>query len=303
MGRLARQAIPTIEELMIGVPTRCRYCGKGIISCVVPGDCGCQLLESLKEQAVQQAKFLNRVTLTGADFFTSYNGMARLTSLYPFAEWAILLSASKMGQENRYPALEWIQDLRDNAFGPQSLAGHLCGRWARDFIAGGDEYLKFAKDNNIHRMFGRIQLNISHIYHSMDRDGIRKLDEAIRNPEWSHVRFIIQVRSYELPRNWIDQDSVGQRQNVDVLFDCSGGRGVLPDEWPAAIPNCGYAGGLTPENVAGQLLKIGLKAQTQLDKGVWIDAESGVRTNEVFDLQKVENFLIAAAPHVHSFVS
>jgi hypothetical protein len=234
-------------------------------------------------------RFLNKVTLTGADLYTSYTGMARLTAMYPFVEWGILLSESRMGQDNRYPPLGWITDLAEGRHFDGHLAGHLCGRWARDLIAGGHEYEKFAHENDIAGLFGRIQLNISHLFNKMGRDDLEKLNLALKAPAWSHVRFIIQVRSYDLPESWKD------RHDLDFLFDCSGGRGVLPEYWPGAIQHCGYAGGLTPENLAGQLPLI---AEASNGSGVWIDAESGLRTSEVFDTVKAEDFLATAQQYV-----
>ena len=79
--------------------------------------------------------------------------------------------------------------------------------------------------------------------------------------------------------------------------------GVLPDKWPE--PNgdyCGYAGGLSPDNLAEQLEKID-KAITNKDGGfyaIWIDAETHLRSpdNQRFDLDKVVKFLETSEPWV-----
>jgi phosphoribosylanthranilate isomerase len=90
-------------------------------------------------------------------------------------------------------------------------------------------------------------------------------------------------------------------QGIDAvpLFDLSGGAGILPEQWPEPIEGvyCGYAGGLSPENVAEQLEKI--EAVTP-NARIWIDAETHVRSNgdQLFDLEKVRRFLEVTRPWV-----
>ena len=88
---------------------------------------------------------------------------------------------------------------------------------------------------------------------------------------------------------------------IAALYDLSHGAGVLPEEWShplarTAIP-CGFAGGLSPENVASQIEKILL---VMGDTPFWIDAETHLRSDgdRQFDLAKVRRFLEAAKPYV-----
>jgi hypothetical protein len=87
-----------------------------------------------------------------------------------------------------------------------------------------------------------------------------------------------------------------RRYNVSTLFDISHGAGVLPIEWPEVIEgaSCGYAGGLSPDNVSAQLDKIAYAAGETV---FWIDAETKLRSedDETFDLVKVEQFLAGAS--------
>lgn len=77
--------------------------------------------------------------------------------------------------------------------------------------------------------------------------------------------------------------------NVSWLFDRSGGEGVSATRYPApAYPanqqragEYGYAGGINPENVASVLERI-----PNYTRDYWIDMESGVRTDDQFDLAK-----------------
>ena len=81
-----------------------------------------------------------------------------------------------------------------------------------------------------------------------------------------------------------------------ILFDASAGRGVAPEGWPAPIPDhfCGYAGGINPGNVARHIELI----KEAGAEDTWIDMESGVRTENRFDLDKVREVLKIAAAHI-----
>ena len=76
---------------------------------------------------------------------------------------------------------------------------------------------------------------------------------------------------------------------LTVLHDASGGRGIAGN-FDKPLPNLdmpGFAGGITTENVADKINSI---MDYNLDC-FWIDMESGVRTYDKFDLDKVEAVL------------
>ncbi len=238
-------------------------------------------------------KFIRKVTITGIDQFTSRVRLAMIQRAHPFVEWGVLLSETKAGKDNRYPPVEWINDTMAHSLGAVrdlNLSGHVCGAWARDIANGGREFV------DTHPMwlgkFQRLQLNISHVLDKIyPHSDLYKGLEAIVGP-----RVIIQLRDdslwYTIMTPLMDK--------VDILFDCSGGRGLLPECWPRPSldgvlrPNFGYAGGLKPENLKEQIEAIQMASEGQ---PVWIDVESGVRTDEVLDLDKVETFLDIAAPY------
>ena len=85
--------------------------------------------------------------------------------------------------------------------------------------------------------------------------------------------------------------------NAVPLFDISGGRGIVPKEWPKQKGYCGYAGGLSPDNLQEQLEKI---EKVVDDVPIWIDAETHLRSpdNSILDLDKVRSFLEIARPWV-----
>lgn len=84
---------------------------------------------------------------------------------------------------------------------------------------------------------------------------------------------------------------------ASVLFDPSGGRGIEAFRWPSPPIGChlGYAGGIKPDQIVDTLKEIGV-----VDSPFWIDMESGVRTDDKFDLAKVRQVLEAAKPFVVS---
>lgn len=241
--------------------------------------------------------FIRTVTITGIDIYSNLSRLEQLQTRFPFVEWGVLLSKTKEGKDNRYPPAEWITDLIST---PLYVAGHVCGLWARDIADGGDMFVQDRGPLGWLDLFRRVQLNVSHVLEDIHPyDPFYKALEKIRPQNGAGPRLIVQVRT--MHGTILDP----LLDKVDFLYDCSGGRGILPDYWPAPValvkgdrrllPNCGYAGGLNPDNLAGQLP---LMQQAAEGQPVWIDVESGVRTSEVLDLDKVERFLETAQPYV-----
>jgi hypothetical protein len=85
--------------------------------------------------------------------------------------------------------------------------------------------------------------------------------------------------------------------NAAPLFDLSHGAGVLPKSWPKPVAlYCGYAGGLSPENLEEQIQKIKKAAR---GRRYWIDAETKLRTEPYFDSLKCTQFLGVAEKHLN----
>ena len=78
--------------------------------------------------------------------------------------------------------------------------------------------------------------------------------------------------------------------DFDVLFDDSFGEGIIPDMRKAPLFDDmfqGYAGGLSPENVASELHKI-----EKVAKGsIFIDAEGKLKQDGSFSFIKAERFV------------
>jgi len=231
------------------------------------------------------------VTITGADDSINPKELFKLSDEFPFVEWGILFSKSAEGKY-RYPTRKWLWELYTEwcrSYIPRlNFSAHICGRWVRDICAGS---WTIFEDHTTFDMFKRIQLNFHALVHELDEQ-----------------KFIAGFKDGTIQRQYIFQlDNVNNgilnvalNNNVDAvpLFDLSGGAGILPEEWPRANGYCGYAGGLSPENLESQLELI----EQVADYPMWIDTETRVRSDGdyQFDLGKVRAFLEVAKPWVKS---
>lgn len=236
---------------------------------------------------------LDRVTLTGADQSIHPRDLWPLSQKYSFVEWGILYGSRSEAGAPRYPGWEWRQELHDLArvrWGgiDVKLSAHLCSHFVRDLVLNGK--FTFA-DKSEPRFYQRIQLNF-HAYHQPAGPAFLAALHAVKDKEW--IFQMDEVNDQLWKSAW----------QADVravpLFDTSGGAGIMPDRWPAPFNNvyCGYAGGLGPENLAGQLRAIATAVPGPVP--VWIDMETRVRSDDdgVFDLKKCEKVLEIAAPFI-----
>lgn len=220
---------------------------------------------------------LTGVTISGADDAVDPAQLRALSERFPFVEWGILLSFSRRG-EARYPTEEWIERL------PRMRSAlHLCGAPARLALSGSTVGIDLPQR---FRRVSRVQVN----GYAPPSPGLVHVANC-----WTGFRFVLQVRREEdLHAAAADVAQIHHRRGA-ILFDPSGGRGERPAAWPLppeGVP-MGYAGGITPDNVVETLDAIGYIAAP-----FWIDMESGVRTDDWFDLSKVGEVLERCAPHV-----
>ena len=224
---------------------------------------------------------LKYCSITGADDAVDVDDLSALAEKHPFAEWAILLLPDHAGKP-RFPSTGWIETFTKEYRGLHT-AMHLCGQALLNFIAGDEETLELMSG------FDRIQLNLKFGDIEGKYDPAALIDRIRSSPRWD---FIIQ---YGKDKNGLLPFLDGIANHA-VLFDESAGRGISPESWEAPLKGhfCGYAGGLTPDNLAHNLKMIAHAAAGQT---TWIDMESGVRTKDVFDLEKVRRVLEIAAPY------
>lgn len=223
---------------------------------------------------------LTRVTITGADDRVDVADLAALTGRFPFVEWGILVSKKRAG-EPRFPSYPWI-----DAFAEARLrsAMHVCGERSRELLLGDD----FIVDKAAELGFSRIQVNgwepsVSFVEMASGHDD---------------VEFILQARDLPSFASAAVYALAVQRLGgkASVLVDPSGGTGRRIEGFPSTFEGVyvGYAGGIDPDNVA----EVITEADETVDAPFWIDMESGARTDDVFDVAKVERVLEVAAPFV-----
>jgi len=170
-----------------------------------------------------------------------------------------------------------------------TLSAHLCGRWVRDLCLGKPSC--FQELGDIWEMFSRLQMNFHAQSHRVNEEAF----VAILKQHFSGKSVIFQMDG---TNERIFHD-LAERREIQVLplFDQSGGAGVLPTKWFKKIGDyCGYAGGLSPENLEREMERI-----SQVASGpIWVDTETRVRSEDdsLFVLERVSAFLKAATPWV-----
>lgn len=228
------------------------------------------------------------LTLTGADTETSQADLCWMlqdAAALPTpvkVEFGILWSNDRAGQR-RYPDTAWIERLADSI--PRrpeierSFSLHICGQAAlNDFFAGTGAVSRAAQ------AFPRIQLNL-----------VRNADTALKVIEACRRHWAQQIITQSNAHNARLIDEVQGSPNHAILFDSSGGRGQSPESWPEAFPgiHCGFAGGLSPQNLWVELPRIRLKAN---GAPFWIDMESSLRgATDAFDLDLAWQTIKAAS--------
>lgn len=224
---------------------------------------------------------INKVTFTGADNKTDINALKQIQREFPFVEWGILI-ASNEGR-NRYPTEDFILNLKDKGL---NLALHLCGKWSRQILSDGNTTLKYD-------FFNRYQLNFNFSYGKFDLINYKNLIETNADK-----KFILQ---YNISNHATINKIISEvnTSNTNILFDASGGRGTQIQEIKKPFDGIytGYSGGLNTENI-DTICNMIFNHADETTK-VWIDMETGVRTNDEFDLDKVYKVLQKVDRWIH----
>lgn len=228
---------------------------------------------------------LELITITGADDHTDINEMVDLSAQWPQLEWGILVAAGH-GGDPRWPSHSWQEELVQKAPPQMNISMHICGRWVRELLTGKWSLNSIVAPISVRAE--RAQIN-THAEPHVSTVGMLE---------------VLGIYSYR----WIFQlDGVNDHLlaaaeylglSVAGLYDTSHGAGVCPKEWPkwSDKPEWqdstykGYAGGLGPDNVAAELLRINVAAH---DRQFWIDMQRNVRTEDDsrLDMDKVRRVL------------
>lgn len=202
------------------------------------------------------------IAFTGVDRLEILPELARLADRYPI-EWGVLVD-----EQSRDPPLFPPRDVVRGLLGNRTLrwAAHVCGPLA-ERIAAGTQHDPVSWLEG----FGRLQIN-----HGFAGSSASQVNHCAEYSRRCGVRVVLQCQG-EFPSD----------TRVDWLYDVSFGRGSRPSSWPQLAPAgtlCGYSGGINAGNVREILTKIGAPDRAPY----WIDMESGVRTDGLFDIEKCE---------------
>lgn len=211
------------------------------------------------------------VTFTGADDATRTARMVEIGRRAP-VEWGLLFSRKRQNH-GRYPGLDFLGSLRGLDL---RLAAHVCGAYADEIVDTGACADFEGIAGALGLRFERIQINTGRSF-----DPARLAAFASR----FGARAIAQCR-----------DVFPEDARVDWLHDISAGEGVMPSFRPVPGSDVfgGYAGGLGPGNVASELAAIARAHPA--GRPFWIDMETKVRIDDVFDLDCCEAVLAAVYP-------
>lgn len=220
---------------------------------------------------------LKHITFTGIDARTDIKALQEIQKQFPIAEFGVLTSYHWYENGNRYLDPQIINTLRGAGL---HLALHVCGSAAHDAAMGMWNKIRNHTLDCLW-LFGRVQINVAN-----------RTDNPLRLASTYNYKteLIVQQRPnntslYENSR-WIGSDEDG---GVSMLLDESGGMGIdTPIVIYPSYGKIGYAGGINHDNVATKLEYL-LRHVRNGD--FWIDMESGVRTNDWFDLDKVYTVL------------
>jgi hypothetical protein len=228
---------------------------------------------------------LTRITISGADDDVDPFELVKLSREFPFVEWGVLVS--KRPGRPRYPMPNWLWSL-SGAFlkedVPPWLSAHLCGAAAREFCEGEQRWVR-----SLPSTVTRVQINGCKPW-PMPAGELRV---AMRNR--SDIELIVQLKqAADMNTSFLFADALPDLR-IGALLDPSGGRGLEITDWPRPPRglHLGYAGGIKPPTIEPVISAIGVRLEPY-----WLDMESGVRTDDRFDLELVREVLERATPHI-----
>lgn len=222
---------------------------------------------------------LQHITFTGIDGRTDLGALWEIQQEFPMVEWGVLVSKNWRDNGNRYFNPSFLDVFRDSDL---HLSCHLCGSIARSAVRCDWEPFRIWARGN-HDIFQRCQINIARSNENPDRFITTEDDELM----FSEV--ILQQRGADDCKIFLNSYRFGDFERTSALMDASGGDGIDTPIVPLNIVGkVGYAGGINEQNVADKLRFL-LESDSVHD--FWIDMESGVRTDDWFDIDKVYKVL------------
>ena len=222
---------------------------------------------------------INKVTFTGIDNNTPIEELQKIQKIYPHTEFGVLI-ASEPGK-NKQPTDSYITNLKDKGL---KLSLHLCSEHAKNILTDGRLDIKYD-------FFDRYQINFNFNHNEHNLNHYYKLINKFKNK-----KFILQTNfSNEIFIEKIINTT--KTDNTNILYDSSGGRGIEIKQIKPPYKNIytGYSGGINPNNINDICKQITFHKN---DDRIWIDIQSGARTNNEFDLEKVIKMLKIVNKHI-----
>lgn len=219
---------------------------------------------------------LKHITFTGIGNDTDPRVLREIQNEYPLVEWGVLMSKNWKENGPRYFGPSFIYDFKFMEL-HLNLSCHVCGSIAREVLNNNWNPLIQLAHHHFD-IFQRCQVNIGTTDPTPRTPFLR--------PYVTLQELIIQQKS---ENDLLAFDTIKDRTNMSVLLDASGGRGI---DTPIKTflrhgLKVGYAGGMSPDNVGDKLYQL----LHDVEGDFWIDMESGVRTDDKFDLNKVYKVL------------
>lgn len=232
--------------------------------------------------------FLKTIVCSGINEKNDINEALRFLKNYPSVEFGVQCSPKKAGYQT--PRFEWLQELTAKLYEQKienRVALHLNEGFVVSFCEDKippeiDELLKGTTS------VGRLQLNFKigrEVFDGKTTPDFQKLENALRSVATHPI--ILSASQPNLP---FIQKARYRNMKFDVLFDDSFGEGILPEtRKPPLFEDVfqGYAGGLSPENIASELEKINKAAKSD----IFIDAEGKLKENGSFSFERAERFV------------
>lgn len=207
-----------------------------------------------------------KVTFTGIDARTD------LSELPHGPEYGILYSFNPDGR-SRYPSRREIwQILRRLTNRGNRVALHVCGTIAR------------------HQLIEYRLADLTHYVERIQVNGIVFPDDlkAICERYSDHT----VITQHSIQNGELAELNI---PNHAILVDGSGGRGVSPKEWkrPKTEKPVGFAGGLGPDNIGAEIVKIESVAVGEF----WVDMEGKLRDeNDWLDVTRIQRVFDCLVP-------
>jgi hypothetical protein len=217
---------------------------------------------------------LQNITFTGIDGKTDLGALWELQQQYPIAEFGVLVAKNWRENGNRYFNPSYLDALDGRGL---NLSAHLCGSIARAAVRGDFEpFRDWARSFPF--TFNRCQLNIA-----TSKENPNSFELCLDTLLFDEI--ILQQKSVDDCELYFNSNT---NKYVTVLLDASGGDGIDTPIRVLKGRKVGYAGGINPDNVAEKLTFL---MENEAVGDFWIDMESGVRTDDWFDINKVVKVL------------